>query len=354
MNLVWAAAAFVIALFLVLAGLTRVGVWLIERRNPPAGTFATIDGARLHYVHVPKTAEADLPPIVFIHGATANLKDQMTPLRPELEGRAELLFIDRPGHGWSERGTGNKTPKGQADTVAALMRRLGIERAVVVSHSFGGSIAAALALDHPDMVRGLVFIAPATHPWPGGATTWYYRLTDMPVAGWAFSQTITTLAGAWRMANATICVFAPNPAPRDYLERASIPLVLRPRAFRANAADVESLLGFATANAGPYPSITSPTVVISGDSDTVVYEEIHSLGLARDIPGAELAWVRNLGHKPDWIAPDLVVAAIERTAGKPRDVQAAVRLVEARIASDRVGQGVCFDETPRSAELAPS
>ena len=51
--------------------------------------------------------------------------------------------------------------------------------------------------------------------------------------------------------------------------------------------------------------------------DTVVYEEIHSLGLARDIPGAELVWVNNLGHKPDWIAPDLVVAAIEKLGGMP-------------------------------------
>ena len=80
-------------------------------------------------------------------------------------------------------------------------------------------------------------------------------------------------------------------------------------------------------------------MVISGDADTVVYEEIHSLGLARDIPGAELVWVKNLGHKPDWIAPDLVVAAIEKLAGQPRDLQALARTVEARIAGDRFGAG---------------
>ena len=78
------------------AGVTRAGAWLIERRNPPVGDFADIDGARIHYVHVPAPANADLPPIVFIHGASANLKDQMLPLRPLLEGRAEMLFLDRP------------------------------------------------------------------------------------------------------------------------------------------------------------------------------------------------------------------------------------------------------------------
>ncbi len=110
MNLITAALAFLLAFFLVLAGVTRVGSWLIERRNPPAGSFATVNGARIHYVHVPAGPNPDLPPLVFIHGASANLKDQMLPLRPLLEGRAEMLFFDRPGHGWSERGSRNENP----------------------------------------------------------------------------------------------------------------------------------------------------------------------------------------------------------------------------------------------------
>ena len=101
MNLVYAGAAFLLATLLVLAGITRVGTWLIERRNPPVGSFVDIDGAELHYVHVPAPTNPDLPPIVFIHGASGNLMDQMVPLRPVLEGRAEMLFVDRPGHGWS-------------------------------------------------------------------------------------------------------------------------------------------------------------------------------------------------------------------------------------------------------------
>ena len=73
------------------------------------------------------------------------------------------------------------------------------------------------------------------------------------------------------------------------------------------------------------------------DSDTVVYEEIHSLGLERDIPGVELVWVRNLGHKPDWIAPDLVAAAVEKVAGVEVDLQTLGREVEARIAGQAFG-----------------
>src|SRR5690606_7594519 len=129
MNLIYAFLALMLAIVLALAGLSRVGTLLIERRNPSTGRFIDIGGAPIHYVHVPGPSAADLPPIVFIHGASANLNDQMAPLRPLLEARAELLFFDRPGHGWSARGSGNETPQGQARTLAALMDRLGIARA---------------------------------------------------------------------------------------------------------------------------------------------------------------------------------------------------------------------------------
>jgi len=352
MNLLFSTAALLLAAVLLLAGVTRIGAWLIERRNPPSGTFAVVDGIRVHHVHIAAPEKAELPPLVFIHGASANLNDQMVPLRPLLEGRAEMLFFDRPGHGWSERGAGDKTPDAQAKLLAALMDQYGIDRAIIVAHSFGGSLAAAFALSYPDRVAGLIFASAATHPWPGGKTSWYYRMTTLPVIGWLFSETISYPAGAARIRSATDCVFAPNSIPERYLDRAAIELVLRPSAFRANAIDVESLYTFALANQPRYHEIKAPTVVISGDSDTVVYEEIHSIGLSRDIPGAELLWIKNLGHKPDWIAPDLIVSAIEKLAGQPVDLAAAAQAVETRIADDRHGEGVCINELS-DAELAP-
>nr|WP_246251947.1 hypothetical protein [Mesorhizobium camelthorni] len=65
--------------------------------------------------------------------------------------------------------------------------------------------------------------------------------------------------------------------------------------------------------------------------------------------------MKNLGHKPDWIARDLVVAAIEKAAGMGRDLPDIARTVEARIAGDRSGEGVCINEKASTAEpeLAP-
>ncbi|WP_027059168.1 alpha/beta fold hydrolase [Mesorhizobium loti] len=355
MNLIYAVLAFLFALIFTLVGVTRVGSWLIERRNPPIGEFADINGARLHYVHIPAPANADLPPIVFIHGASANLKDQMLPLRPLLEGRAEMLFFDRPGFGWSGRGPGNnEDPSAQANTIAALMDRLGMKKAIIVGHSFGGVVTAAFGREHADRTLGLVFLSPATHPWPGGATSWYYDLTTIPAIGRLFSETLTYPAGTLQMTDATTCVFSPNKVPDNYLSIASIPLVLRPAAFRANATDVAGLYSYALGAAPHYNEITAPTVVISGDRDKVVYAHIHSVGLERDIAGAELVWVHNLGHKPDWIAPDLVVGAIEKVAGKNIDLEAMARTVEARIAGDTYGAGKCADIKVPQVELAPT
>ncbi|TPO15986.1 alpha/beta hydrolase, partial [Mesorhizobium sp. CU2] len=306
-----------------------------------------------HYVHVPASAGASLPPVVFIHGASANLKDQMLPLRPLLEGRAEMLFLDRPGFGWSERG-GNDTLAAQADTIALLMDRLHIGKAIIVAHSFGGAITTAFARQHPDRTAGLVFLSPASHPWPGGATAWYYKLTAVPVVGWLFSQTLAYPAGMAQIGDATACVFSPNKVPEGYIGNASIPLVLKPSAFRANAVDVAQLYDYARSASPHYREIKAPTVVISGDRDKIVYATIHSVGLQRDISGAELVWVHNLGHKPDWIAPDLVVGAIEKVAGAPVDLQALAKTVEGRIADDAYNDGKCPDIKVPDAELAPT
>jgi pimeloyl-ACP methyl ester carboxylesterase len=341
MNLLAAAAYLLLALLFALAGATRAGAWLIEHRNPPVGTFATVNGTKMHFVHAPAASKAELPAIVFLHGASSNLRDQMVPLRPLLDGRAELLFLDRPGHGWSERGIGNETLFGQAETVAALMDHLGIRDAILVGHSFGAAEAAAFALTYRERTRGLVLLASATHPWPGGATSWYYSLTAIPFAGRIFAGSLAWPGGMLSLPRATECVFSPNKVPEDYTGLASIGLVLRPAAFRANAIDVAGLYRHTLATASRYPEIKAPTVVISGDRDTVVDEEIHSTGLARDIEGAELVWVKNLGHKPDWIAPDLVVAAIENVAGGGNDLPALAREVERRIAGDTHGEGIC-------------
>jgi pimeloyl-ACP methyl ester carboxylesterase len=305
----------------------------IERRFPNIGELTDIGGLRLNAVHLRRLPDGDLPPIVFLHGASGNLRDQFAAFAKPLEGRADLLFVDRPGHGYSERGgPENALPSGQAEAIARLMEKRGIPRAIIVGHSFGGAIAAAFAVRHPEKTAGLLFLAPATHPWPGGVD-WYYRLAARPILGRLFSHSLVIPLGLRRLERVTHNVFHPNPRPAAYVETTAPALVLRPGTFRNNAEDVASLHAYVAREAPRYREITAPTVIITGDSDDIVLEELHSRGLERDIPGAELITIRNLGHKPDYVATDVAIAAIERLAGLPRDLNAVARRAEARIAA---------------------
>jgi pimeloyl-ACP methyl ester carboxylesterase len=304
----------------------------IERTYPNIGELTDIGGYRMNALHVPRPETAGLPAIVFIHGASGNLLDQREAFLAPLAGRAEMLFVDRPGHGYSERGgPENALPSGQADAIAQLMKKRGIDKAIIVGHSFGGAIAAAFGVRHPDKTSGLLFLAPATHPWPGGVD-WYYHVATLPLLGWLFTHAFVVPLGLRRMERGTRNVFSPNPRPEDYVERTGPALVLRPSTFHNNASDFVRLLDYVKAQSPFYAQITAPTVIITGDSDDIVWEHLHSQGLARDIAGSELVIIRGVGHKPDYLATDVAIAAIEKIAGQPRDIQAAARMAEQRLA----------------------
>ncbi|CCM76357.1 alpha/beta fold hydrolase [Rhizobium mesoamericanum] len=327
-----------------------------EATCPNIGELTDIGGYRLNALHIAAPATGDLPPLVFIHGASGNLLDQVGAFLRPLHGRAEMLFIDRPGHGYSERGgPENALPSGQADAIAKLMEKRGIKRAIIVGHSFGGAIAAAFGVRHPEKTEGLLFLAPATHPWPGGID-WYYHLAAMPVLGWLFTHAIVVPIGLQRLERATMNVFRPNPRPADYIAKTGPTLVLRPRAFYNNAVDCTRLLAYLKAHSPQYSRITAPTVIITGDSDGIVWEHIHSQGLARDIAGSELVKIRGLGHKPDYVVTDVAVAAMEKIGGAARDLQAAARQAERRLLNQQGAQPTepaapCEELTPPVATV---
>lgn len=100
-------------------------------------------------------------PVVFIHGAF--IADAFRPLlrEPSLAGRYQLITYHRRGYGGSSRSPGPMSAERQAADCRALVSHLGIGRAHVVGHSFGGAIALQLALDAPEIVHSLALLEPA-------------------------------------------------------------------------------------------------------------------------------------------------------------------------------------------------
>lgn len=336
MNLIYGLLLALVAIIAALAAFTRIGAFVLEWRMPATGDFIAVNDTRMHY-HFIRSGE-DLPTVVFIHGASGNLHDQMSIYKDSFAGRANVLFFDRPGHGYSSAGPKtNRTPQGQAATLAALLDALNVEQATLVGHSFGGAIASSFAVFHPQKLDGLFLISPVSHPWPGGIQ-WYYNLAERPIIGRLFANTLAFPAGLTRLAGGVACVFAPNKPTPNYLKDTRASLVLRPGHFRQNAIQVAELFDYTVSMQERYSEITAPTIILTGNRDTVVLPDIHSVGLTRAINGAELYWIENLGHKPDHIAVDFVVAAVDRLIGADTpDLKERAAALETSIAGDGNG-----------------
>lgn len=311
----------------VLATVTAAGAARISAKYPPMGRFAEISGLRVHYLDVRPGDRVDdpRPPVVCIHGASSSLDEPRSALGDRLAER-RVIYFDRPGHGHSERGSrGMSAPSEQARVLAGLLDHLGVDKAVIVGHSFGAAVAVAFGVLYPERVAGHVFVAPATHPWPGGVT-WYYTASRISFIGRLFAWTLALPIGSLAMRSAAKGVFDPNPMPPAYPQVARIPLVLRPGNFVANALDVADLKANVIALSPRYVEITAPTIIVTGDADAVVWPSIHSEGLKRDIAGAELVTLAGVGHMPQHVRPDAVIAAIDRITER------AMRAGEARTA----------------------
>jgi len=298
----------------VLVAVTSVGVARIEAAHPPSGQFIVVEGLRLHMAEVglERSSPGAEPAVVLIHGASGNMEDMRLALGQKLAASHRVILIDRPGHGWSSRPADDSyaSPARQAELVAEALSQLGVKRAILVGHSWGGAFATAYALRFPDRTAGLVLLSAVTHPWaadPG----WYNNIASLPYIGTLFLRTLVYPLSFFLADGVSRIVFAPQAVPEDYVRRAAIRLVLRPKTFFANARDLALLKGFISAQVPSYADLRSPTIIMTGDCDTVVSPEINACALAATLPGAKLVFLKGVGHMPHHAAPQTIAAAIE-------------------------------------------
>lgn len=266
----------------------------INKQHPPAGALVEVNGADVHVLQQGDTG----PVVVMIHGASANAREFDWSLAPRLADTHRILMVDRPGHGHSERPDEADTLAVQAAQVAGALRALAPgEKAVIVGHSFGGAVSLRLALDHPDLVDGLVLLAPVSHDWGGGGEAWYNKYASNPVFGPAFTQ-LVPIVGPSQVRNGITNVFSPKPAPDGYFENSGIGLLFRPSNFVANARDVSGLREQLAAQQMRYEEIAVPTVVFSGALDTVISPPLHVGKLKHQVDGLELVKLADGGHMP--------------------------------------------------------
>jgi pimeloyl-ACP methyl ester carboxylesterase len=290
--------------------ITQAGVVALQRAYPAQGKMIEVAGASLHVLDIgPRDAAG--PPVVMIHGASSNLEIMRRPLGDMLARRHRVILIDRRGHGWSTRARANdSTPAIQGRMIDEALEKLGVGRAIFVVHSWAGALGALMALDHPQRVAGLVMLAPVAYPWRGGVG-WYNKLVSTAVIGPALAYTITLPLGLFLAGPGARSVFLPQIMPDGFVTSSATPLLLRPRAFLANARDLMTLKVAVAEQAPRYAKISAPVVVITGDTDKTVSPEIHSRPLAAAVRHAKLIVLPDVGHMVQNAAPELVMREIE-------------------------------------------
>ena len=117
-------------------------------------------------------------PVVLLHGLFGQARN-LGRLQRRLADLGRIVAVDLRSHGTSPAGALDLRAMG-AD-VEETMRSLGLGPAAVIGHSLGGKVAMALALDHPDVVRGILVadIAPVGYRHEHGGLVQALRALDL-------------------------------------------------------------------------------------------------------------------------------------------------------------------------------
>lgn len=130
-----------------------------EAQVPEAGNYAALNSLDMYYeVH------GGGEPLILLHGGVGaiGMFGEVLPLLAE--GR-RVIAVDLQAHGRTADIDRPLNFDSMADDVAALIERLGLERADAMGYSLGGGVALQTAIRHPEAVRKLVAVRP-----PSGAT----------------------------------------------------------------------------------------------------------------------------------------------------------------------------------------
>lgn len=304
-----------VALVLALAyGLAHVRAARAEAAHPPGGQFIEVNGKRIHYVEA-----GEGPPLVLIHGAFGSSRDFTFDLLPRLATRYRVIAFDRPGLGYSDPvhdhplATQAASPAEQAALLAAAADALGVDRPIVLGHSFGGIVAMAWALDHDP--AALVMVAGVALPWPG-SLGWIYQVNGTTIGGAVAAPVLTALAPPSRIDAGVEATFDPAPMPDGYDSHIGPYMPIRLPAFRANARQVNWLRPHVVEMEKRYESLTLPIEIVHGAADDTVPIAIHSGPLSERLGSVNLTVIEGAGHMPHHTHAGDVIAAIDRAAAR--------------------------------------
>jgi pimeloyl-ACP methyl ester carboxylesterase len=287
-----------------------------EREHPPLGRFVEVDGVRLHYVD-----RGQGRPVVLLHGNMMLVEDwALSGVLDMAAARHRVLAFDRPGYGRSERTRDRVwTPAAQADLLHEALQRLGVERPIVVGHSFGTLVALELALRHPEDVAGLTLVSGYYVP-TARADVPLLSPPALPVVGDVMRHTLSPLLLRLSWPALTRVLFGPAPTPPAFNQLEG--LVSRPEPIRASASESALLVPSAVGLAERAEGLRVPVAIVAGSDDRFVGTQEQSHALHHRLAGSDYREVPGAGHMVHHTAPQVVVDAIDLVARRVEEGRA--------------------------------
>lgn len=271
--------------------------------------FIDVNGLTVHY----KQYGTGEPVMILLHGFGASTFSWREVMQPLAE-YGTVIAYDRPAFGLTERPMPGdwvgESPYGmdaQVKLVIGLMDALGVEKAILVGNSAGGTVATQTALETPDRVVALVEVDAAIYE-GGGAPSWVRPLLNTPQMNHLGPLVSRSLAG--------------KPGQDFLLSAWHDPSKLTPEIQAGYRKPLQmenwdrALWQLTQASGGSdaaerLDEITLPVLVITGDDDRIVPTEL-SLRLADELPNAQLVVIQDSGHLPHEEQPqDFIKAVVE-------------------------------------------
>ena len=226
-------------------------------------------------------------PILLLHGYTDSRRSY-DPVLAQLPDFVNAIAVSQRGHGDSERPEDGYLPADLASDIVHLMDTLSIQKAVVVGHSLGATVAQRFAIDYADRTLGLVLVGS------------FYTMHDHPAVQQLWKSTVAQLTdpidpGIVRtFQEGTVA----HPLPQAFLdlvvqESLKVPARIWKQALRS---------ALNTDFSNELPKIKVPTQLIWGNLDALA-SRLEQTALLSAINGSKLNVYGGAGHAPHWEEP---------------------------------------------------
>ena len=139
-------------------------------------------GKTIHFLQTDK--RKDLPVVVMMHGSPGALNAYEEYFSDTtMTKQAIMIAVDRPGFGYSDFGKSEPSLAIQAELIAEILKDFPNQKKILAGHSMGGPVISKLAMDFPELVDGMIMVAPSISPELEPSNGWR-KVLDFPLIRW--------------------------------------------------------------------------------------------------------------------------------------------------------------------------